>query len=303
MENDDTRILNLKPRISEHGHGHGHGQDSPNLPQTIQTLLTPAPIQSFNDEFSNLITLGKHFGFIGSTIFTFLEEDRHAETLRTTLKAFNEHGDAMTSKMGDAFSSSRSFYVHNHGQFSGQDTPTQITDDHVQILFDPAFQRKVMGHAQAAATAWGDAAHILRTNMIPSLPLVQRELDTFVEDYDMRNRINEQRRQSWLPYFVQDSLWGSIEPVRWNVKEVEALPQDCVTGGKLLIRLLGFLGRMQAHFLRMSQLQFADFPEMGISTSYSLRGLYSSRLECAAMLRNMDLMNSTIEKAFWHGLP
>ncbi|KAG8808811.1 hypothetical protein FRC17_003765 [Serendipita sp. 399] len=299
MERNDTRVITPETQTSEVA----GSEESANSSRATQILLSPAPIRTLYDEFSHLVPLGKHFGFIGVTIFTFLEEDRNAESLRAALRDFNKDGDAMVSEINDGFSSARSFYAHNHEEFSGKDIPTAITDGHTRTLLDPVFQKKSMRHAQTAATAWGHAAQILRTQLIPALPGIQQQLDDFVEDYSRRSYLTDQRKQSWLPYFVQDSLWGSIEPVRWNTHEVEALPQDCVDGGKLLIKLLGFLGRMQAHFLRISQLQFSDPASMGILTPESLRELYLDRVTCGTMLRSMDEKNAPIEKAFWHGIP
>ncbi|KAG8781690.1 hypothetical protein FRC16_002808 [Serendipita sp. 398] len=292
MENNDTRILSSDSQIE-------HIASDTTSPASIDTLLTPAPIQSLYEEFTLLVPLGNHFGFIGSTVFTYLSKDTHAETLRKTLATFNEHGTDMVSEIDEGFTRARNFYSHRHEEYSGEDIPVVITDEHAQKLKDPVYQKRIKRHAQVAAKSWGNAAKILRTRVLPSLPRLQQELDAYIQDYCTRHHILEEREQSILPYLVQDWLWGAIEPVRWNREEVELLPKDCKVGGQLLQRLVGFLDRMEAHFLRLSQLELSALATSGFSNLSSLRDLYSNRVACIVLLNRMDNMYAPIEKAFW----
>ncbi|KAG8810711.1 hypothetical protein FRB91_001563 [Serendipita sp. 411] len=291
MENNDTQILSSDSHIERIS-------SDTTSPASIDTLLTPAPIQSLYEEFNLLVPLGNHFGFIGSTVFTYLREDTHAETLRKTLATFNEHGTDMVSEIGEGFIRSRSFYSHRHEEYSGKDIPVNITDEHARKLMDPMFQKRSKSDAQMAAKLWGNAAKILRTRVLPGLPRLQQELDAYIQDYCTRHHIIEEREQSILPYFMQDWLWGAIEPVRWNREEVELLPSDCETGGKLLRRLVGFLDRMEAHFLRLSQLELSELATSSFSSLSSLRDLYSNRVACIVILNRMDDMYAPMEKAF-----
>ncbi|KAG8834751.1 hypothetical protein FRC17_007257 [Serendipita sp. 399] len=293
MDNDAAIILSSDSQITQ-------VQDATTLSDATGTLLTTAPIQSLFEEFSPLIPLGKHFGFIGATVFTYMREDSHAEALRAVLATFNEHGRKMVDELNEGFDCSRSFYSHRHLEYSGEDIPVEITDEHIQKLMDPNYQKRVMILARKAATAWGNAATIVRSKLIPLLPQLQRELDAFVDDYDLRHHILEEREQSVIPYFVQNWLWGAVEPVRWNKEEVELLPQDCSSGGKLLERLVGFLDRMEAHFLRLSQLELSKLAASSYSSLSSIRDLYATRVACLVILTRMDDMIMPIERAFWH---
>lgn len=108
------------------------------------------------------------------------------KTLTTIIQLiFNRAAYLFMSELDEASRHSREFYTHSFDEFCGKNLPTTITNAHVRILLDPDFQ------------------YNSSTQVIPLLPNVQEELMAFVEGYSEREHLIEERKESWLPIYVQ----------------------------------------------------------------------------------------------------
>ena len=205
------------------------------------------------------------------------------------------------SKPLDAYG--REFYANSIEEYEGH-FPEVITEALVHKLLDPsAYLRQVIPSIKDTITSLEKAIGILQAEVIPQIPDVQRELERYVEGYKKRHLQIQARDQSWVPNFVQDAIWGKVDPIYWNPEEVEVLPVDGVAGGELLRQVPTFLEHMQAHFSQLSQWDLSDLPHFGYSTMEDFKRLYAVRVECSDALLRMHEMQDTIQQPFLRGAP
>jgi hypothetical protein len=233
---------------------------------------------------------------------TFLKRDPNAAALRGFLVAFNAQMRKVTSHLDSAVSSARFYYTHNHEEFAGRDLVPEITEAHVQKLLDPNFQGYAIRYARGASLEFQAAAKALRENALPHLPSLSKELDSFVGDFCDRYHKLQERATSWVPSILWDIAQGSVSPTTLNIAEVELLPQDIRTVGALLDQFPPLLDEMSIHFLRLSELTPAELESNGYSTMTDLKHLYSTRMECAKLLREIDNSTDSMSLAFVTGL-
>lgn len=251
-------------------------------------MLSVVPILSFRDELELISTLSYNFGSINRTICTFLEEDWRADELRALLEPFNRHAFQFAGDFAHILGMGRTFYTHSNEEYQHPNIPTITTKEQVQILVDPQFQRRAVYLAQQIVSLLESASNLLKEQILPHLPGIEYALREYVEEYCERNRIMEERSQSWIPSIVQDIIWGPNDPTTWDISEVEILPQDFDKGTNNLKKLPDFLNRLQAHFLQLSDPEAVRVAAQSYTGGQDLHQLYRQRLECAALFLEMD---------------
>lgn len=232
----------------------------------------------------------------------FLKRDPNADALRGFLVAFNVPMKKVTSHLDRALSFARLYYTHNHEEYAGDDLVPEVTEAHVQRLLDPKFQSVAIGYARDASLHFQSAAKALQENALPHLPPLSKELDSFVKDFCDRYHKLQEREASWVPSVLWNVVQGSVSPTTWNIAEVKVLPQDIQTGGALLEQLPPLLNEMSIHFLRLSELTPAGLESNRYSTVTDLKHLYSVRISCANLLREIDNSTDSMSLAFVTGL-
>jgi hypothetical protein len=244
--------------------------------------------------------IGRHFSFINTAFYAFLEFDSQADRLRGFLDPFNRHMHLCVQNIQEGFTNGREAYTHNQEELTGGAFPDPVTDEDARVLLDQDMQDIILETAREISGYFSEAIEELQ-QALGCLPDIERELNSFVDGYSDRSRLINERSQSWVPSLVQDLFLGAIHPVTLEVSQVEALPQDLSTGSKLLTDLASFLDGIKLHFTLLSELDQSKMASMGVSTIEDLRRLYFDRLTSARYMLEMSRMTWDIHKAFAYG--
>ena len=243
---------------------------------------------AFQQEFVSISTLGYNFKFINGTICSFLAEDTHADKLRALLEPFNLHAFEVANDFHEALKRGQWFYVHDKEEWKDPNISEIITDEKAQKLLDPEFQSIARERAMDAVAELESASQLLVREVLPRLPDIEKALKEYVDEYNYRHYIMQERSQSWIPSLLQDIIWGVNDPTTWNISEVTVLPDDFDAGAKNLKKLPDLFDRMRAHFKQLSELDINRVGLLGYTTIEDLHRLYRDRLQCHCLLRIMD---------------
>jgi hypothetical protein len=254
----------------------------------FSSLLSVDPVVAFQQELASISTLAYNFSFINRTICIFLSKDTHADALRALLEPFNLHTFHVANDFHTALARGQWFYAHNHGESKDPDLPDSISDEKAQRLLDPEFQSNAREYAMFAAAELESASQVLEREVLPCLPYIEEALKKYVDEYNSRHSIMQERSRSWVHSVLQDIIWGANDPTTWNIAEVIVLPDDFVAGAKNLKKLPELFDGMIAHFKQLGELEMSRVSSLGYTTIQDLHRLARDRLQCRALLQIMD---------------
>jgi hypothetical protein len=92
-----------------------------------------------------------------------------------------------------------------------------------------------------------------------------------------------------------------MDPIPWNLADVELLIDTFNIGARGLHRLLVLIDNMEQHFRQLSKLRHVNIRTLGYSTPEDFLQLYSDRVACCELLLRMDFTWSHIIRAFSFG--
>jgi hypothetical protein len=110
--------------------------------------------------------------------------------------------------------------------------------------------------------------------------------------------MTRQRAQSWIPFALQNLVWGSLEPATEDISKIEALPGKLENGIRYLQKLPNFLEDLKDHLERMTSLTRADYESLGYSSVEDFKHLYTNRSRSSSLLFSMYRRTFTLSFSF-----
>ena len=266
--------------------------------QPAALLLTPAPIESLKRDLDYISDLGPHFYVINMAIRRRLEDDTNADQLRATLMQFNTPMYAASMEMEESFFTAGIFYTHGWPDGEGL---VMSTEEGISRLLDPRFQADSIEYACEAESHATEAARIVRNDVLPQLSPLEKDLQDYVDDYFRRMAMAEERKQSWIPSFLHNPLFGALDPTPWDPTQVKELPQRLAIANSLLRQLPAFLDNWALHFRRLSELDSQKIYELGYRSHEDLVRLYQDRVSTTSTLNHVNYNWYAAHRSFRFG--
>jgi hypothetical protein len=263
----------------------------------LEELVTPIPVQKLRNKFDESIRFGQYFTSITAMMFIYLREDKCGNRLRNTLLPFDGHLCLAMQEMQRALDYATSYYAHIR-ETGEEDLTNTLTEQHVQMFLDKISRKNQIIYGQVILASLEEAIPILRDQALPLLPEIEIELEDFVKGYRERDDMAQKRAESWIPFGVQDFIWGSLEPTTKDVSEIAILRLYLERGTLYLQKLLKFLEDLKDHFQRMTSLTRADYEVLGYSSIEESRRLHANRLRCSSLFLEMSIMDPDLSIPF-----
>ncbi|PVF97014.1 hypothetical protein CPB86DRAFT_761024 [Serendipita vermifera] len=257
-----------------------------------EELVTSTPVQNLYNEFIELLPFGPHFMSISVMMFINLEHDKCGNTLRSALLPLHGYMYTVIQEMTSALSSAASYYSPRREEREALEKV--LTKDHIRKFLDDISRMNQIYYGQRMLAALEEAIPILRDQALPLLSGIELDLHSFVKDYKERHYSSQKRSDSWLPFAVQDLVWGSLEPTTQDLSGIEALPQQLNDGIQRLQKLPGFLENVKDHFQRLMALTRTDFESLGYSSPEEFKSLHATRLRCSSLFFDMARISGNL---------
>lgn len=269
----------------------------------LEELVTSNPLQRFYNEFKELSSLGRSFSSLTGVMFWKLENDKLGNRLRDRLSTFNRYILASLDEVDKALLNARWFYIDKLEEKEG--LTKVVTNEQVQYFLDIIARRNSAIFGPKIVAALEEAIPILKDQALPILPDIKAELESCIMNYQERRNLSQKRSQSWLPFAVQDLVWGSLElpiqrfdPTTEHLPDIEALPQRLNHGIHHLQMLPNLLEKLNNHFKQLIAVTRTDYESLGYSSPEGFKALYSNRLRCSSLLLDIYRLTFNLTTPF-----
>ncbi|PVG00510.1 hypothetical protein CPB86DRAFT_824306 [Serendipita vermifera] len=262
----------------------------------LEELVTSIPVQKLYNEFHELSHFYQYFITITTMMFIKLKDDKCGNRLRSLLFAFNRYMHIVINEIDDALMDARGYYVD--GPEEREALAKINTKDDVQSFLDAISRKKSAVYGQEIIAALEEAVPILKDNAFPLLEDIKMELQSYVKNYQERRSLSQRRSQSWLPFAVQDLVWGGLEEITRDVSGIEVLPETLNNGIQYLQRIPNFVENLKHHFQLMMTITQTDYESLGYSSLEGFKRLHENRLQCSSLLLDMARTGSDLPEPF-----
>ncbi|PVG03110.1 hypothetical protein CPB86DRAFT_426979 [Serendipita vermifera] len=254
---------------------------------SIRELVTSTPVQRLHAKSLRLSELGPAFMNIDFSLHLDMERDNHADKLRSLLLPFNWYMNFVTCKLADVMDNAIIFYGEPYIENREKTPVKEFREQSVRVSFD-VILREARIYGQEIVAALEEAIPALKDHALSLLPEIEKELGAYVDGYKDRYYITERRSRSWVPFAIQDFIWGSVEPATKDISQIEILPDELSRGITHLQELPEFLEDLRHHFTHLTSLTREDYVSLGYLSAEGFTRLCTDRRRCCYFFLEMS---------------